>query len=272
MKLLAYANSSGSEIAHIKYLSRISGGLRKETKFTHIVDRTSMTPNRMVFTQRGFKFDPNSSRAAKKGLGIFLSCPEHELAQLVFTGMKAWRFQHRGEIFNVTFERVLDDVQIKCGDSFVYVDIAAMLSSLCPYHSQFRGRLLILINSHKKHIDQINKKRLALLENSGYFVLLVNLPAALCSEGKLGFSPARNKIILDGLRDRLSEAPEVKFLTKPGWFAGERATDGVVHNDPMRYDAGALSFGNLRRKPSMLERWTDKANALLDPKKSKRRR
>ena len=245
MKLLA--RSSTNEIVSFGDLQAISGGIRKGVKFYHLVDRTPLIHKNTLYGAKGFEFDQNSSRAGKEGIGIGQISQAHELAQYAFTKMKRWSFQNNGEAYTVTFDRVLDDSQVKCGNKFVYADIVAMLAPDNPHYTQFRGRLIILINSRTDAGDKMRTKTLPLLQTSGYFVVQVTLPFMICKKPKGGYPPAKLASLYEEIDIYLNTTPETEFLYKPGWCQGVRIAQGASGSGN-HGNSGSLNFGTVKKK------------------------
>lgn len=248
VKILAYTHRSGREIAHASFIKNMAGGYRKGMEFYHLADKTPMTFSIPSFRAPHFSYDPNSLRAEKSGVGLGLVNPEHELAQAALAGQKQWVFQHKGNRFVLDFDSILDDAEIKCADKFVFIDVVGVISPICKYHTQFRGRVHVLINSDPKTFESRNKKRLAVLKNSDSYVVILKLPAALTG-GKLPYTPARLAHLKKEIEAYIANEPEVIFFNKPGWCEGERVAGGVAHNDPLIASSYSKLDFSKRKKP-----------------------
>lgn len=263
MKLLAYTHRTGEEIAHAGFVGDIKGGLRKDMLFFHLVDRTPMHLSRIPLLGARFNFDQNSTRADHAIHDTKLRNPVHELVQAELCKSKVWAFQHRGEKFVLNFDAV-DDAEIKCPIGFHSADVTFVITATCPYCTQFRGRLLLLINSDPKSFTEQNRKRVAAFIGGGFYVAELRVPA-LIDVSKSNYTPYRLAALRSEVQRFLASEPEVTFLSKPGWVAGERVTSGTVHNDPLTaIQTPKFNFSKSGTKPSLQDKADDIREAFWE--------
>ena len=177
-----------------------------------------------------------------------------------------WKFQFRGELYTVHVQRALDDAQLRAGSKFVYADMILMLEPSSPHFSQFRGKLVVLINSQDPKRQKIDAKRLDLLQSTGHFVIVLDLPMFLCTKKKV----KHNQHYLDGLMDSvmgfLDSVPTIQMPIKPGWCKGEPMNSIASKNKKDTFEQVGLDFAATKKiKPKGADQpsFKEKLAALL---------